>query len=282
MRESGSELDPAADTAMANSGLAGSKQPDHTVVNLLITMIFAGLGYVNDTQMPKCPIPVKPAATIREHLKLIQHFKSAGELTSALEAPVQPRHDIVRWICRTFGHDIVPATGSLKIPGVPASVRQFIVAKQVPELQESFDAQMKTNNFESSLAFHGTGMRSLFPILRQGFNQPVWLAKAPCLSYEYAANKFHADPLSQWTGSPFRNYGVLLACEVARSLANFPGGAAVFAEESTIGVVIVRYILLIEEIPLGGVDLAPTRASIEQDMVAAFKKIQAGDFGSGS
>ena len=253
--------------------------------NLLATMIFDGVDSVDHKHMPDCPLPVESAAIIRERLNEIPHFKTAGELTAALEAPAAPAQEMLRWICGKFGHDIVPATGSLKIPGVPASVHQFIVAKHVPESQAHFDVRMTRSNFQSSLFFHGTEMRFLLPILRQGLKVSpaglLWMADEPEVSYGYALGAF-SDP--QWTNH-LKRCGVLLACEAA-------GIKAAPVVSTTIArAVIVRYILLIQENPdldpnilalWDRKDPAPKRALIEEDMVAAFKKIQAGDIGSGS
>jgi hypothetical protein len=237
---------------MANLGITDSKQPDHTVVNLLATMIFAGVNLVNNKQIPECP--VKPVATIRERLNEIPQFKTARELTTALKALSTPARD-VRYIWRRY----CTCYWELKISGMPAAVHQFIVAKNVPELQESFDAEMKRSKSQSRLLFHGTDMHFLLPILRQGFKPSVggllFMAEEPICSYGYAFKlhrpppaQWHCPAFSEWANSPFKKYGVLLACEAAGINAS-PNGIHGVQTTANIRAVAVRYVLLIEGPP---------------------------------
>lgn len=100
------------------------------------------------------------------------------------------------------------ATGEMRITGVPAEFPQLIVTRPTMKLQAAFvERERRSREGRGSLMFHGTPIRNLLPILRDGFNgsgsrdpnrhpivynpradmdRGVWLAMEPSFSVDFA------------------------------------------------------------------------------------------------
>lgn len=144
-----------------------SKQPDHTVANLLVTMVHIGMGTTPNLELVlECPAALVPALHAR--LNTIPRMHDVGALTTTLNASSTVAGQTLKWICANIGVDIIPTTGDLKISLMPASVHQFIVTKHVPKLQKFFDKYMANESSHSMVLFHGTSMRALLSVLRTG------------------------------------------------------------------------------------------------------------------
>jgi hypothetical protein len=207
----------AADRLAAKGAKEDSNQPDHTVVNLLITMFHA-----SERIWHKCQTPPAPSvAALKAGLNVIPAFLSSNQLRAASSTSTMSGN-ILRWICGEFGEKIIPAGGDLRISGMPKSYFQFIVIRQDPDLQKLFDMDVAAASSKSMLLFHGTGLTSLVSVLSEGFTptqdtgfgKGLFMSENPSQSYDYAYFR-RLSPGTSWTNSPYSSFGVLLGCEVA-------------------------------------------------------------------
>jgi len=205
-----------------------------------------------------------------------------------------------------FGPKIIEVTSrsGLKIPGFTNWVYQFVLASPVSAHGNRLSKQLKKARGKSMLLFHGTPLRNLQSILRNGFVQAdhqrfgagLYMAEEPSYSYRYATRKTHQEesepygPQYQdvpaklkrtWPHTPFKIVGALLGYEVTGNgrpvtSSHNPGVHVVKALDS----IIIRYIFLIPgNSTAAGVAAAagaPKRVEVEQAMTAAFKVIRKG------
>jgi hypothetical protein len=129
-------------------------------------MLLAGPNTIESKLLEGSPVS---KAALKVRITAIPQLTSAKHLSDLLAKPSTPVGEVLTWICNKFGWDIIPAVGDLKIPLVPASVQQFVVARQVPKLQKSFDKRMADDNFKSMLLFHDTSIKATLSILHTGF-----------------------------------------------------------------------------------------------------------------
>ncbi|KAF4636399.1 hypothetical protein G7Y89_g1686 [Cudoniella acicularis] len=213
---------------------------DPDVANLLISLVFgAAVSCYNLSLLPG--FPVTTVSTLQRGLDDIPQIGNAETLATALDSPP----NLLRWIYDSFGEMLVPATGDLKIEGMPSSVRQLVVTKQLPELQ--------ANSTSASI-----------------------IASDPSDAYGAAFKLIRPNIVHQeWKNTPFGNCGILLGCEVAGVSMNPPLPKIATINQSQLGYVLFRYVFIIESNPSeSGYRVAkhpaPKRRDIEHDMNKGF------------
>lgn len=254
-----------------------SEQPDHRVTNLLVAMFHAA-----EKLLPDCPFPTK--GDLGAQLEAIEIFDNAKQLNTALNGSSSTTTEVLSWMCDRFGKDIIPADGTFKISAMPEEVHQFVVARQMTELQKAFDKHLEDESSQSMLLYHGMTLRALLPILCTGFiasedknfGDGNFMCESPLESCAYFDEGGSAKGCgySDWH-SIYREYGVLLGCEVAGNGRKVPD-----VEHQTTHVVtkmysiLVRYIILIRRNVACDIHDTKTR----KQLTAAFKKMRAGKF----
>lgn len=127
------------------------------------------------------------------------------------------------------------------------------------------------------MVWHGTSIDHVRSILREGFwrsnDGRIWSAEDAAISYYYSFRWASYNPT--WQGSPYRNRGALLGCEVAGGGVKVeygPGPVVRIIENPSC--IIARYVLLLPPSEYVAQNQAPVRATVETTMVAAFKKLR--------
>ncbi|KAL2067012.1 hypothetical protein VTL71DRAFT_1436 [Oculimacula yallundae] len=216
---------------------------------------------------------------------------------------INKAHWFLVHICLAHGNDIIEANGDLEIPGFPIGVKQFILAKPKRHFHSKIWSQKKAKLLKfktepywqsspvSTLLFHGAEMSHFQSILREGFTgaadyrfgNGLFMAEDPSTSWSYARERplsQTAPPLSPFSNSPYKGYGLLLGCEVLGSgrpvhpVAK-PKGSHVHVIQDFASIM-PRYLFLIP--PGGGTGSIPLRAEVKSRMMSVFRKIEDGRY----
>jgi hypothetical protein len=140
------------------------QDPDPIVLNLLITLAYAGtVGHpennFRDYEYPKLPID-----DILNALNEIPRLNTIVDFTSNLQPPTSPPAQLLSAIHTTEGI-LAPAAGGMVIPGFAPDIQQFIVVNPLVALQNRFDVWMKAVKGRSLPLFYGAVLRNLQPAI---------------------------------------------------------------------------------------------------------------------
>ncbi|KAE8452256.1 hypothetical protein EG329_000956 [Mollisiaceae sp. DMI_Dod_QoI] len=148
---------------------------------------------------------------------------------------------------------------------------------------------MVTDKNTSILLFHGTCLKHLQSILREGFRaafdtsrgKGLFMAENPGLSHQYAihASGFYRKAEVGWKYDPYKSFGMLLGCEVTGKGRQVHGDGAGILVITTLDSIMIRYIFLLpvdEMSKWWNAKSTVQRNKIESNMKRAFKKIRAG------
>jgi Poly(ADP-ribose) polymerase catalytic domain len=225
---------------------------DPPVVDLLLSSVHAAS--VDGTNLlPQLLIgcPVSNAGALRQIVNGIPAINTLGnaqDLTSFVRGLGSQVEALLSWLCTSHRGFLATATGAMRIPSMPG-VHQFLYANSAPELEKTFAARLGQQ--PSKVVFHGTSLDRLYGILRQGLRvqsggslqrhgallgRGIYASDEPSTALDYASG----TSSSGWSGSSFRNFRVLLGCELAGQSTS-RNGVHVIPDSSMI---MVRYIFL--------------------------------------
>ncbi|PVH78312.1 hypothetical protein DL98DRAFT_254671 [Cadophora sp. DSE1049] len=301
------EPDDQASGLSNQVAVSAAKLPSPSVMNLLLTLVYAGMGSYAAQFSAACPdCPANSPFNLLKALDEIPTIKDRQHLKAPCPQSTAKQNRVISWLSSVFGSDIIEATSEsgLKIPGFPNSAPQFVLAKAASTHRDVFAKHLKKAKGKSMLLFHGTPLRHLQSILRNGFTPAgdrrfgagLFTAEEPATSYYYATKEaalevddtcgdywknFLETIGKSWPHTPYKARGALLGCEVTgkgrptKSPAE-PGVHVITQLES----IMIRHIILIPaNLNAMGVAFAPgapTGAAVEPAMTAVFKLIHNG------
>lgn len=275
-------LPPDVIAKTQNFGIGQIMWSAPSVMDLLLDSIYLACGAESIRLLRGCPVQSESELLdLLDHLPsskdigdgLVQHPNKDKEKAGQwLERLIFPRHqpssyyatltmDFLTWASRAHDCLLVPAQGRLHIPGF-ARFPQFLVAKASENKEEQFCRHLNNAGGTTRVVFHGTTLSRLHRILRTGLEACSGSAlqrhgavagKGVYTSiYPELAGGFALPPipigglptLRQRKGPIYREYGVLLGCELAGS-----GTADLFQYDGVCvvrdpGALIVRYVIL--------------------------------------
>jgi hypothetical protein len=201
----------------------------------------------------------------------------------------------------------------MKINDISNNFGQLIVSKPTPELQASFARRLAPSRSGPKLMFHGTPLRNLRSILREGFKGgmpgypgvgtrliEVWVAEEPGFSVSYALKEttfgLGTSAMGRMMGgilkgmqpqpqTPYDMYGVVLGCAFQPPEQAGKRGLPRTAVTNDIQAVMVRYVFLVPpnavasmgDLPLTQFGLngpmMPERVRIERQMMENIREI---------
>ncbi|KAH7329932.1 hypothetical protein BKA65DRAFT_597084 [Rhexocercosporidium sp. MPI-PUGE-AT-0058] len=265
------ESDAEASGSSSQVAVFTTEPPTASVMNLLLTSFYVDMvSYAPEfsAAFPGCP--VNSAAKFLRVIDEVPFIKDTQNLTNICKQLKTEGDRLVFWMCSTFGSDIIKATedSGLKVPGFPNSVCQFVLARPAPVHRETFAEHLKQTKIKPMLLFHGTPMRHLQSILRNGFS--------PAANQRFGAELFMAKTRWNLMVIPERNLctNPMKGCQVTGQGRPVYDGQGVHVIKQ-LDSIAVRYNFLL---PLTrtldhlGVD-APGRALVEPAMTTAFKAI---------
>jgi len=261
-----------------------SQEPDPSVLNLLITLVYDDTARNPNDEFPGYPEVYRK--DILAALDKIPLLKTIADVRASLQPPESLTAKLLDVTQSTEGAMLAPATGDMIIPGFNAAVQQFIVVKPPSKLQNQFNTRMEASNGESLVLFHGTGIHNLRSILLKGLlpiTGLLWAAEHPHYSWNFAWRGMIPGSAT-WGKAPFENWGVLFGVEVAgakkncKTIYTFPPVNSVKLGKKTVievDSVMVRYVFLLLPPDTPQFAQAPPRDVVEPALAKAFKKIRA-------
>lgn len=232
-----------------------------------------------------------------------------GGIPNSINQPAGSLQDVVKWALETCGNNLEEATGRMKISGIPDDFGQLVVSKPTPGLQAAF--AQRASRSRPKLMFHGTPLRNLRSILRDGFggggtsfnvgsrSYEVWVAEEPAFSVSYALKEtsfglgeviggalfgprgalrgLMALQTGREPATLYDMYGALLGCEFVQPQGQIGRRAmAGTAVTSDTRAVIVRYVFIVPPNAIAGLDGMPSPRGFIQDGPSMPKRMQIG------
>jgi len=235
-----------------------------------------------------------------------------GGIPNSINQPAASLQDVVKWVLETCGNNLEEATGRMKIKGIPDDFGQLVVSKPTPGLQAAFAQRAARSS--PILMFHGTPLRNLWSILRDGFwggtpsglsrsrlrSGQVWVAEEPGFSVSYALKEtlfglgqaigggqfgpggalrgLMAFQTGMGPETPYDSYGALLGCEfiLPREQMGMWGmtGMPRTAVTTDTRAVIARYVFLVPPNAIASHDSTVSRQGFVQNGPTMPKRLQ--------
>lgn len=255
------------------------------VANLQVAMIRVHSSRYNHVSFPGCP--ERTSKDLLRCLENIPNFNNQSEVEKMLGSPDTEAGELLSWMFKNCGNDVIVASDHFEIRGMSKPVDQFLLIKPDKKRHQTFLNGMKKALSKSILLFHGTPLSNLYPILRDGFTPSYderfglgnFMAEEPKLSYDFAfkeAASYRRYKASEKLES-YSGWGVLLGCEVpgnGRPVEDYtnsiPSGVHVIEDLASIA---IRYIFLLP--PPYAPQKMPARAVIRAQMMEAFQRFPA-------
>ncbi|ROW06277.1 hypothetical protein VPNG_08070 [Cytospora leucostoma] len=234
-----------------------------TVLDFLFTCLAAGAFKSRPSAtavvgLPEvCPVaPEKLGEVIDTFPPIVSGMTASDLLLETQSSHLGGRQALIVWLCRIFKGNLFEAPERWRVPQMPTSKREFILAQTTPTRQKAFQDAMTANcqDVSGSAAFHGTSPHFVFRILCEDIkaspeSKPfVYYAEEPAIAMGYllkGSRSSHSSPvITGWKNSVFRgNYYMLLGVEVALDDIPFRCGGHKSPQEQ----VTVRYVFLVPE-----------------------------------
>jgi hypothetical protein len=142
-------------------------QNDPQVVDLLLTMVHHAASTGDINLLPGCPFPdTTSVLALLKTMPAIATLSKANDLTRALKLLGLPTEKLLSWVCLSYRGFLTSATGTLRVPGMPAGTHQFLLANAAPEIETAHAGQLA--GLPTRVLWHGTSLGRLFSIINQG------------------------------------------------------------------------------------------------------------------
>jgi hypothetical protein len=223
---------------------------DPPVVDFLVTAAYAASLAKNPDLLPGSPL--QDMAAVQQALNSLpptSNWQTRNSLEDAINPLGCKTKELLIWIMTAFRGYLVSASGSLKIPSMPG-VQQFFLANTNPEKERQFVDRINAGHPRKVL-FHATTVQRLYSILCQGlremsgtslqrngasFGKGIYMAEEPLTAWGYTETF-----TSNWKGSQFSNFRVMLGCEYVGASTSVSGNIYVIKEPAAL---MLRYIFV--------------------------------------